>query len=232
MIDDYDLKIKFFKKFSYFILNLKIKEIEMYLKPFFEEFKILRKQDDQEDFFNEFVLAEDVLNQYENFWTVWDMFYPKIVEICNEVSSYQFNLMDTQIIYNYLLCGPWKENAKSWHTLKAREKLFFKKVSKEIGHHPAVLYSIAKLLNGIGSNFKDDGILWVSDIINSNPNLCTADLKINTIFYIENIIRSYIFKNHQIIKTQPQRKRHVITILNFLIDKGSATAYRLRETII
>ena len=231
--NNWGLKMKFLEKFSYFILNLNNQEIEIYLKPLLEKFNILRNQNHQEDFFNKFVLAEDVLNKYENFWTVWNIFYPKIVAICKNTESHQFNhQMDNQIIRNYLLFSPWKESAKSWHTLKDRERLFFKKVSQDIGNHPTVLFSIAKLLNDIGSAFKDDGVLWISDIIKNNPSLYKVDLETNTISYIENIIRNYIFEHRQIIKVKPQRKEQILIVLNFLIEKGSAIAYRLREVIL
>ena len=229
-----DLKFRFLKKFSYFILNLKQEEIILYLQPFFKNFNSLKKQEYPEGFFNEFVLAQDTLNQYENFWTIWNFFYPKIVEMCKHTSSsYQFNYhMDKQIIHNYLLFGQWKENAKDWHTLKEKEKVFFKKVSKDIGHHPSVLYSISELLNDIGSKFRDEGIFWISDIIKNNPSLSKVELEMNTVFHIENILRGYILENHKIVKTKPQKKQQILFILNFLIERGSAIAYRLREVIL
>ncbi|MDE0519042.1 MAG: hypothetical protein OXH36_05770 [Bdellovibrionales bacterium] len=225
----YELKINFLKNFSCFILNLEIEEIETYLKPFLSHFEMIKIREYQEYFFDSFISTEDKLNQYENFWTVWNLFYPKIVEMCKEnISDF-----DKDIIYNYLLAGPsWKKDAKDWHTLKEREKLFFKKVSKDIGHHPSILYSVSKLLNNIGSAFRDEGIFWISDIIKNNPSLSKMELEINTVLYIENIIRGYIFENRQIIKTKSQMKQQTLIVLNFLIEKGSAIAYRLREMIL
>ena len=220
----------FLKKFSYFILSLEKKEIRFYLEPFFENFNNLRNQRYGEHFFEKFFLVEDDLNQYENFWVAWNFFYPKIVEICNNTSSYKF--MDETIITNYLLCNPSVENIKNWHILKEREKRFFKKVSEDIGHHPLVLLCISKVLNDIGFNFRNEGIFWISDIIYKNPKLSQTELETNTIFYMENITRTYIFENRQIIKIELQKKKKILIILNFLIEKGSAIAYRLREDIL
>ena len=222
------VKRKFLENFSSFILTLEVKETESFLKPFLNNFKEIKREEDQEAFFYSFISTEDKLNQYENFWIVWELFYPKIIEICQKNIS-RFD----DIIICYLLAGPlWKKDAKDWHTLKDREKLFFKKVSKDMGHHPAVLYSISKLLNDIGRSFRNDGILWISDIIKSHPSLSKTDLKINVVFYMENILRGYIFENFQMIKTKPQIKRQILIVLNFLIERGSATAYRLRESIL
>ena len=55
------------------------------------------------------------------------------------------------VIPTYLLAFQyWRKDAKEWHSLKQREKAFFKKVAEDIGGHPAVLYSLSKFLNEIG----------------------------------------------------------------------------------
>jgi len=224
---DYTLKNRFFNKFAYFILKSTEEEIENYIKSFVENF--LHSQD-MADLFLEFIFAEDILNQYEEFWIVWNSFYSKIVELVKNDSSYHYS---KSIIYNYLLAiSFWRENAKEWHSLKEREKSFYEKVSHDMGHHPSVLYSISKVLNDIGSNFINDGVLWLSYIFNNNANLLTSQLEVNTLYYIENIARRFISMNRQKIKTNRKMKERLISILDFLIEKGSATGYLLREDIL
>lgn len=224
---EYSLGRRFLEKYANFILTAKKEDIETYLKPFLDGFTSSRNM---ADFFSKFVSAEDRSHQYEEFWTVWNLFYPNIVKLCRE----QATRHDTKtIVHNYLLAWPyWKKTAKEWESLKDRERSFFKKVSADIGGHPAVLYSIAKLLNEIGSNFIDDGIIWLSDIINNNSNLQSDDLEVNTIYYLENIIRRFVFQNRQGIKDSAPLKKNVITILGFLIRQGSVTAYLTREDIL
>lgn len=224
---DPTLKHRFLEKFAYFILTSKKDEIEIYLKSFIDNFSSSR---DMVYFFQEFIAVEDRLNQYEEFWIVWNAFYGKIVEVCKNKSAYHYN---KEVIYNYLLAWPyWKEKAKEWHTLKEKEKLFFKKAAEDIGHHPSVLYSISKILNCIGSNFIEDGITWISNILQKNSQLISEELETNTIYYIENIIRRYILTNRHKIKTTWQIKKQVIVILNFLLERGSITGYLLREDIL
>lgn len=178
----------------------------------------------------EFISVEDRLNQYEEFWTVWDIFYKPVVEICMKGN---FRYHAKEIVHNYLLAWPWwKENAREWHSVKEREKAFFNKVAQEIGHYPPVLYSLAKILNDICSNFLEDGVFWISDILKRNPNLVSAELDMNTIFYVENLVRRYIIINRQKIKRTNKIKLAVVTILNFLVERGSITGYLLREDIL
>ena len=224
---DYTLKSRFLSKFAYFVLDSTKEEIEIYIKPFVENFSNSR---DMAVFFQEFISAEDSLNQYEEFWIVWNAFYGKIVKTCKNKSSYYYT---KEIVHNYLLAWPyWKDDAKKWHTLKEREKLFFKKVAEDIGHHPSVLYSLAKILNDIGSNFLEDGILWISGILRKNDNLIIDELEVNTLFYIENIVRRYSLTNRHKIRTTKKIKEDVIIILNFLIERGSVTGYLLREDVL
>ncbi|MHB9070769.1 MAG: AVAST type 4 anti-phage nuclease Avs4 [Sedimentisphaerales bacterium] len=224
---EYTLKHRILNKLAYFVLNSTKEEIGKYLKPFVEN---LGRARDAENFFQEFVSVEDILNKYEEFWVVWYAFYNKIVELYKKPCSRYYT---EPLLHNYLLAWSyWKDTAKEWHSLKEREKLFYKKIAEDIGHHPAVLYSISKVLNDIGSNFIEDGIVWISDILQKNKQLALQELEVNTIYYIENVIRRYVSLSRQKIKTSLQIKNHVLVILNFLIERGSVAGYLLRENIL
>jgi hypothetical protein len=107
------------------------------------------------EFLREFISGEDRLAQYEQFWTVWRLFYPKVVALAKNKGS---RFYSKDIIRSYLLAQTyWREGAHEWHSLRDRERQFFKRASEDMGGTPSVLYSISKLLNDIGSGFKDDG---------------------------------------------------------------------------
>ena len=223
---DYSLKQRFFEKFSYFILSRKIKDINKFIQPFVDNFST---SNEMVLFFQYIITAENIVNKYEQFWAIWESFYDPIVTLCNNKAS---NLYLSEIIHNYLLAWPyWNESTKEWHSLKGREKLFYKKITKDIGHCPSVLDSIAKLLNEIGSSFLNDGIFWISEIIDKN-NFSKEKLEKNTISHIERLIRKYIYLNHTKVKTNLKIKKATLTILNYLIDKGSVNGYLLREDIM
>jgi hypothetical protein len=223
---EYGAKQRFLEKLAHTILCSKVDDVEAYLRPFLDDFK---ESKDAAEFFSEFVSAEDKLVKYEQFWTVWKLFYSKVVALAQNNSRFYAK----EIIHNYLLAWSyWREEAKEWHTLKDREKQFFKKVSEDMRGNPSVLYSISKLLNDIGSIFKDDGILWISYMLETNPDLSSKELEVNTVYYLENLVRSYILKNRHKIKTTLQLKNQILVILDFLLAKGSVTAYLLREDIL
>lgn len=224
---DLGLKHDILQKIAAIVLRTPPAETVSYIKPFLESFRPSR---DTAEFFERFLWAEDVLQAYEQFWLVWNAFYPKIVELSKDRSSRH----DAQsIIHNYLFAwNYWGQNAKEWHTLKEREKAFFQRVASDMGHHPSVLYSLAKVLNQVGSGFFEDGIFWLSDMLRNNRELETAELEENTIYYLENVVRRYALLKRSTIRLSADIKSRVLTILNFLIERGSVVGFLLREDVL
>ncbi len=224
---DTALRHRFFDKLAYFVLTSEKSDIPTYLVPFLEQFQDSREM---ADLFSSFVSAEDKLHEYDQFWAAWELFYPCIKKLCERVNG---RFYSSSVVHNYLLAWPfWRKDAREWSSLKTREKGFFKRVADEIGGHPAVLYSLVKLLNEIGSGFVEDGIEWIRGIIERTPDLASRELEVNTVYYLENLIRGYLLQNRHKVRTIPKIRHQVLTILNFLLEKGSATAYLLREDIL
>jgi hypothetical protein len=224
---DYKIRHDFLSKLAYFILNTNRQDVKEYLQPFIDNFN---GSEAIADLLNEFVYGEDRINAYDNFWEVWHLFKDKMIELCQKGDGYWY--VD-KIIRSYLFAQiPWKESAKEWHTLKEGDKRFIKKMSEQIGHCPSALYAISKLLNDIGSPFVNDGVAWISNILENNQGYVSKKLETNTIYYIENLCRKFTYKNREEIKRTKALKNKLIIILNFLIEKGSVVGYMLRESIV
>ncbi len=224
---DYKVRHKFLEKYAYFVLNLPQEEIYKYLEPLIDNFNA---SETIADLFEQFIYVEDVLNKYDNFWTIWESFKEKVFEICKEAKKYWY--VD-KIIKSYLFATVlWNENAKEWHSFKISNKMFFKEISQKIGHCPSTLYAIAKLLNGIGSLYSNDGIVWISNIIENNKNISKQKPKTNIIYYIENLIRKFIYKNREDIRKRINLKERILIILDFLVKEGSVVGFLLRKRIL
>ncbi len=78
----------------------------------------------------------------------------------------------------------------------------------------------------------EDGIFWLSSIIGRTPKLVSDELDVNTVYYLENLIRRYALTNRSKIKKTRKTKDAVIATLNFLVERGSITGYLLREDIL
>lgn len=224
---DYSVRYDFLRKFAYFVLSSPEDEIEDYLKPFIEGFN---GSEGIADLFKKIILAEDGLDAYENFWKIWELFKDQVIGVCEKGDKYGY--VD-KILRSYLFAEiQWKETATQWHTLKDGNKRFFKEITQKTGHCPSVLYAISKLLNDIGSSYLNDGMSWVSHMLKNNPGLLKSKLETNTIYYIENLARKYIYNNREGIRRDNKSKNEVLVILDFLIESGSVVGYMLRESIL
>lgn len=222
----YLLRLHIFRNFAYFILQREKNEIDNLLKPFVDSFSSTKET---ASFIGELVSAEDYLNKYEQFWHIWNNLYPKIKELCLTPRGYHLK----EIIINYLLARRWWcEGIEEWRSLKKENLSLYTNASKEIGNIPAVLYSVVKVLNSIGTNFKDEGIDWIYTIVSNNKSLHLDDLESNTLFYLEKFLRKFVFINRQKIKEEIKLKNKVIPILDFIIERGSIHGYLLRESIL
>ncbi|NQU67036.1 MAG: ATP-binding protein [Candidatus Marinimicrobia bacterium] len=222
----YLLRLHIFKRFAYFILQREKSEIDIFLKPFIDSFS---STEETASFLGKLISAEDNLKNYEQFWYVWNNLYPKIKELCNNPRGFYLK----EIIINYLLAWRWwREDIEEWHSFKSENLSLYVNASKEIGHISSVLYSIARILNSIGTNFKNEGIDWIHTIISNNSSLNLDDLESNTLYYLEKFLRKFIFINRQKIKEEIRLKNKIIPILDFMIERGSIHGYLLRESIL
>lgn len=220
------LRLRIFKRVAYFILQRDKTEIENFLEPFLNSFSSTKET---ASFIEELVGAEDYLNKNEQFWHIWHSLYPKIKELCINPRGYHLK----EIIINYLLAWRWwREGVEEWRSLKRENLSLYTNASNEIGNIPAVLYSVVKVLNSIGTHFKDEGIDWIHLIVSNNKLLNLGDLESNTLYYLENFLRTFIFINRQKIKEEIKLKNKVIPILDFMIERGSIHGYLLRESIL
>lgn len=224
--DKYLFTHRIFKKIAYFVLHREKSEIDLYLNPFIDNFTCTQEAT---WFIEEIVCAEDHLNNYEQFWYVWNNLYHKINELCNYPNAYYLK----QIIINYLLAWKWwREDIVEWHSLNKKDLSLFFNASKTMGRIPAVLYSIVRVLNSIGTSFKEEGVDWLYVIVSKNSSLNLDDLEADTLYYLEKFLRKYIFINRQRIKKEVRLKNKVIPILDFMIERGSIHGYLLRESIL
>lgn len=200
-------------------------EIGTFLKPFIDS---LSATEETASFIKELVSAEHFLNKYEQFWYIWDNLYPKIKELC--VNPRNCHLKG--IIINYLFAWhSWPED-QDWHSLKEENLYLYANASKDIGNIPAVLYSVVKVFNSIGTNFKDEGIDWIHTIVSNNILLQHDDLESDILYYLEKFLRKFVFINRQKIKEEIRLKNEIIPILDFMIERGSIHGYLLRESIL
>ena len=224
--DDYHSKNEFLKKYAYYLLQSPKEDIPELLKPFLDEFNT---SEGASDLLEEIIYAQDHLAAYDNFWQIWKLFKPKVVQLSQ--AGY-LSYRSDKIIRAYLFSVHWKAEAKSWHTLKEGNARFFNEMSEKLSKSPSTLYSLSKLLNNIGSDYLPQGVHWIAAILISNNNLSERDLDDNTISYINTFIRKYLYSERTEVRKSPELMSKVIVILDFLIEQGEVSGYLMKESVV
>ena len=177
------------------------------------------------------------------FWNVWDLLQPYIFRRCDEqrvleestdTKYFKSTQEFEELIKNYLLAGiPWAEKMTFWDSLKPEKANFYRKAAIRIGYHPVVLYSISYILNSIGKDtFSKEGVEWLSMIMKNNPHLKKAELPVNTQYFIEEYMNTRIKKEKFTLRTNEHRRKQVMIILDFLVERGSTVGFGMREEVI
>jgi len=222
--NSYDRLYRIIDKICLLILYSDQSDITNYLKPLINSFRFSQNS---YQLFSQFIAIEDRNPHYENFWYVWDQFFDKISDLCGNIDR---NRNASETIKYYLLAHPyWNPGATEWHSIKKKEALFFERVVNKMGHASVVLYSIAKVLNEVGSQFQTEGVTWLSSMISAHEY---NNLERYTIEYIETFIRRFVVVNKQSVRRDQLMKDKVVCILNFLFEHGSIMGFLLREEIL
>jgi hypothetical protein len=214
-----------FKCLTRFILCRDVKDISAFVEPLSRQ---LSDNDRSCSLIEKFIVAEDNLNKPEQFWKIWNCIYP-------HVKKFDFRGLHAQssLIVVYLLATDiWNRGIKEWHSLDEKNLTFYSRIANDLSCVPAVLYSIVKVLNSIGSRFVDSGLNWIDGIVTRNNDLSLGEIESSTLFYLETLLRTYIFMNLGIIKKEKNLRDRIIRILDFMIVRGSAHGYWLRESIL
>lgn len=228
----YEDRDSFCFSISYIMLSSEFNEIDIYLKPIINNFKSCEFIPSLLD---ALINAQKELNEYERFWYIWEKFKKPIIELCRRGDGYGYinNIIRSYLFSSHNILGQniFPDNVKEWHTLKDKNRKFFKQISETIGHCVTTLDSLSTTLNGIASNYSNDGILWISNILKHN-DFTNKKLGVNTVYNLEILTRKYIYENRiKIIQTK-NMKDSLLVILDFLIELTSSRAYMLRERIL
>lgn len=221
----YLARIHLFQRLTKFILQRDVKDIGHYMRPLIQK---MGCTEETAELIEAFIWAEDSLVRKEQFWKVWEELYQPLNSLCLNGGYHS-----SQLLIGYLLAWKWwTKGGVEWHSFGKSNLTFYGKIACEMGGHPAVLYSVARVLNTIGSQFTGEGINWIYEIVKGNRQLAHTEYESDTLFYLEQFMRKYLFRNKEMIRKDLVRKNRVITILDFMVERGSVQGYLLRENIL
>lgn len=223
---DYTTRHLFLKRYTQYVLHLDLNDITDYLTPFTDNFSV---GEGISELLVEFINTEDYVNRPDHFWQIWELFKDKVVDASISGKDRYYS---SRITESYLFArNTWKEDAREWHTFSKAQTSFFNDLTLRLGGNSSYLYSLSKLLCGLGSIYLEEGIFWLSSTIKGNEISLSNDRRNDTVYFLEKVLRKYIFINREKMMRTTKIKSAIISILDFLINNGSIVGYLLREDV-
>lgn len=73
---------------------------------------------------------------------------------------------------------------------------------------------------------------WLSIIIKNNPHLKKADLPVHTRYFIEEYMSELVKREKVTLRREEHRRKQVLVVLDFLVERGSEVGFGLREDVV
>ena len=217
----YYRNLHLFGAYANFLINRPIDKVDYYLEPLKDAMESSREW---HRMLLEIIYAEDRYKKVDTFWKIWELLYPKMV---SPKYGYDDSVVSTYLLVNYSAI----DNRREWHSFRPQDRWIYSKTSKDIGQVPVVLYSIAKALNGIASEFVHEGIDWVYEIVHKYPSLNLDSLQDDTNLFLQRALNAYTGQNRKSIRRDNVLLNKILEILTFMAERGSIFAYKLRERL-
>ncbi|MCL2610610.1 MAG: hypothetical protein FWE02_02920 [Defluviitaleaceae bacterium] len=184
------------------------------------------------------LFKHDIEKDNNKFWYIWYKLFPYIENLCEKdnkiiVNSDTSHLIGlAKIVSTYCFAWEyWDTEQKEWFGVKNEHLVFFGKISKSLGNMPAILYSLARFLNTIGSPYILEGFSWINTVISENPHLENSPLPTNTIHYLEEILLELVITYRSNVVQEKNLRNEVLTVSNYLVGRGSTVGFLIREEL-
>lgn len=182
------------------------------------------------------IIDQEVYNKIDEFWNVWELFKPKMIELGKKEEHYYSNynrpIGRDRVITTYLFASPiWRKNVHKCALLSEKRSGFFDDFLEKSESIKAMFYALAKLLNTVGMEpYKEIGIEWIYKLVLKDPG-CRITLYDHTLFYLEEYIGNFVACHRTKFREDLELAKKVQAVLEYMVSQGSQIAFFVREEI-
>jgi hypothetical protein len=176
---------------------------------------------------------EDRVRSGEAFWSIWKSVARPIFEhTLLRGSSRIWRYDEMRKLVRVLLFADieWKEGIKEWEPVSANRD-YIELAASVVGNTPAGFGALVSLLSSVAQVFLPDAIKLLADGVKSANGMALLEDR-NDEFQLEVLLRKVCYSFGTVIRQRPDLRRAVILLLDKLVERGSHTAFRLRDYMI
>jgi hypothetical protein len=212
-----------------FVLKLDMIDAISICNPMFDEINAHPRE--ISEFIEQLITAEDITGSGNVFWNLWQQMaditlHAPWLDSLNRMDSDRVKLINTL----FLGLEFWKENIRHWQRLEgnaSRIDGFF----EALPPNSVTLSAYSRFLYQIGEKSLPNAFAVISrKLKQSNTNTLLSGK--NTVFYMEAILRRYVYSRPALIKSNLAIRDSVLHMLDILVENGSSAAYRMRDDFV
>jgi len=183
------------------------------------------------DFIEWLIISEDTIGNERVFWCLWETIAKRVSDMqwsehFNKGDSDRIKLLNTI----FLGLAIWKEDIRHWKRLEGNN-WHLDKFFELLAPNPAVLGAYCRFLYQIGEVSMPNAFVLISKKLSQSDNKYMFSYK-NTVFYLEALLRRYVYGHPGLIKSDTLIRDSVLHLLDELVERGSSAAYRMRDDFV
>lgn len=171
------------------------------------------------------IMSADRLNRPDYFHSIWESLFPVVDSIVSGAQS----LHQDELIRTYMLAEDYWRGSQPWHSFTPRVAALFKRAAANWAVSDTTLYAISRTFYTIGSLCCEDGLESLAIAIKARSSLPLNNPA--ALSYMEKFMTRFCLQHSRAIREDRRLKATVRDILTYMIEQGSATAYRQRDLL-
>jgi len=182
-------------------------------------------------FVQELVIAENSYSGSSSFWSIWDAFAQRILQTrwVSELRSWR-HANEPELLSAMFLAAPWEDGTHHWPRLEGfaqkLDSLFLR-----LPECPVALEAYTRFLYTIGRRSLPGGFVLIAERLRGDSPVGMV-VRGNVVFYLESLLRLYVYGEPHRIKSNPEKRKAALLILDVLVEAGSSAAYRMRDDFV
>lgn len=211
-----------------FVLRIQVHDALALCEPLFVATK--KHPSDIATFLRYLALEEDRSDGETPFWEIWQGFADRLYD-APWIKNLDSRFGTERELVDILFLGlEWKKGVRHWRRLEGQAGRIDTLVTQLLPS-ATVLQAYCRFLSEIGERSLPDGFVIVAQRLSSGNYHEMLAAK-GTVFYLESLLRRYVYGEPLRLKSNSQVRSAVLQILNALVDVGSSAAFRMRDDFV
>ena len=211
-----------------FLLRIPISAATQILQPILDS--IDRHSREISWLFRGLISVEDRQPNTTQFWSLWQLFADGVKDARWLAGLDDEHSTGREMISALFLGMFWEDNVRHWPSLEGNAQ-HIHKLFESLPLSSRALSAYVSFLYQVGAQSLPDAFIRIAQRLQqADPSQMV--LEGNTIFCLEILLQRYVYRHSLKLKRKRKLRDAVLFLLDFLIENGSSSAFRMRDDFV